>query len=155
VRAKRKDLEANKRLKTMFAYDPRNKKTVVVVGGGSAGASCIMNLRQEGFTGRIILICKENILPYDRVKVSKNFGFDIDKALLRTPAFYDEHNIEVKLGVKAVGNEGMPIAQRLNRIIIFALYSIVTLSFTLRLFRCRSEYGSQSRQTGQQGRIEI
>jgi len=93
----------------MFAYNPQNKKTVVVVGGGAVAASCVVNLRQEGFTGRIIMVCKENVVPYDRVKVSKNFAFDIQEALLRTPEFYDEHNIEVKLGVEAVGNERMPI----------------------------------------------
>jgi hypothetical protein len=124
----------------MFAYDPRNKQTVVVVGGGAAGASCILNLRQEGFTGRIILVCREKILPYDRIKVSKNFAFNIDNALLRTSAFYEEHNIEVKLGVKAIGNEGMPIATFESHF-LHLLY-IALLLFRLHLFRFRSEYGS-------------
>ena len=28
-------------------------------------------LRQEGFKGRVILACRENVLPYDRIKLSK------------------------------------------------------------------------------------
>ncbi|XP_072746767.1 apoptosis-inducing factor 3 isoform X2 [Anoplolepis gracilipes] len=103
VKAKRKDLEINKRVKDMSAYDPENTKTVVIVGGGPAGATCAESLRQEGFTGRIVMICRENVVPYDRIKVSKVLDFDIQKAALRPPEFYAEHKIETKLGVAAIG----------------------------------------------------
>ncbi|XP_029674758.1 apoptosis-inducing factor 3 isoform X3 [Formica exsecta] len=103
VKAKRKDLDTNKRVKDMSARDPENIKTVVIVGGGPAGATCAESLRQEGFTGRIIMICRENVVPYDRIKVSKVLDFDVQKAALRPPEFYDEHEIERKLGVEAIG----------------------------------------------------
>ncbi|CAL1689286.1 unnamed protein product [Lasius platythorax] len=103
VKAKRKDLDINKRVKDMSARDSENIKTVVIVGGGPAGATCAESLRQEGFTGRIIMICRENVVPYDRIKVSKVLDFDVQKAALRPPTFYDDHKIETKLGVEAIG----------------------------------------------------
>ena len=87
----------------MSARDPESIKTVVIVGGGPSGATCAESLRQEGFTGRIIMICRENIIPYDRIKVSKKLNFDVHSATLRSPSFYNEHDIETKLGVKAIG----------------------------------------------------
>lgn len=103
VRAKRKDLDINKRVKDMSARDPQNVKTVVIVGGGPAGATCAESLRQEGFTGRIVMVCRENVVPYDRIRVSKILDFDVHKATLRPPSFYNDHNIETKLGVQAIG----------------------------------------------------
>lgn len=105
VRAKRTDLEINKRMKEMSTRDPQNKKTVVIVGGGPAGAVCAETLRQEGFTGRIVMVCKEDVVPYDRVKVSKVLDFDIQKAVLRPLLFYNDHKIETKLGIEAIGKK--------------------------------------------------
>ena len=105
VQAKRKDLEANRRIKGMCAFRPETMKTVVIVGGGPASATCAETLRQEGFTGRIVVICKESALPYDRIKVSKVMDMDVQKILLRPQIFYDENKIETKLGVEATGLE--------------------------------------------------
>ncbi|XP_071871228.1 apoptosis-inducing factor 3 isoform X1 [Bombus fervidus] len=103
VKARRKDLEFNRRVKKMYEQDPNNNTTVVIVGGGPAAATCAESLRQEAFTGNIIMVCKENTVPYDRVKVSKTFDIDIEKAVLRPLSFYKEHKIETKLGVEATG----------------------------------------------------
>lgn len=89
----------------MCKYDATNETTVVIVGGGPAGATCAESLRQENFTGKIIMVCLENVLPYDRVKVSKALDFDIDRAALRPQSFYADHKIDVKLGVEATGNK--------------------------------------------------
>ncbi|CAL7939283.1 unnamed protein product [Xylocopa violacea] len=102
VKARRRDLDIGKRMKKMYERDVNNNTTVVIVGGGPAGAVCAESLRQEGFTGNIVMVCKENTVPYDRVKVSKNFNFDIEKATLRPPSFYKEHNIEIKLSTEAI-----------------------------------------------------
>ncbi|XP_039305137.1 apoptosis-inducing factor 3 isoform X5 [Solenopsis invicta] len=103
VKAKRKDLDLNKRTKDMSARDPENTKTVIIVGGGPSGATCAESLRQEGFTGRIVMVCKEDVVPYDRIKVSKVLDFDVHKSALRPPSFYDDNKIETKLGVEAIG----------------------------------------------------
>ncbi|XP_043526107.1 apoptosis-inducing factor 3-like isoform X2 [Frieseomelitta varia] len=103
VKGKRKDLEFNKRTKQMCEQDPSNQTTVVIVGGGPAAAVCAESLRQEGFTGNIIMVCKENTVPYDRVKVSKTLDLSIEKIVLRPLSFYKNHKIEIKRGVEATG----------------------------------------------------
>lgn len=56
---------------------------------GGAGASCAEALRQEGFTGRVILITQESHLPYDRPKLSKAMDIAPEKILLRSEDFYE------------------------------------------------------------------
>lgn len=36
---------------------------------GPAGATCAETLRQNGYTGHIVMVCKEHYLPYDRPKL--------------------------------------------------------------------------------------
>lgn len=103
VKAKVKDLEMNKRVKDMCEYNANNRKLALIVGGGPSAATFAESLRQEGFTGRIMLITKEKVLPYDRVKVSKALDFDVNKFCLRPQSFYNEHNIEIRLGLEATG----------------------------------------------------
>ncbi|XP_053694876.1 apoptosis-inducing factor 3-like isoform X2 [Sabethes cyaneus] len=97
VRAKRSELLTGKRIKSMVPRLSHNNHTFVIIGAGPSGAICAETLRQEGFTGRIIMINKEPCLPYDRVLVSKVMDFDLNNKLLRNEKFYAEHNIETIL----------------------------------------------------------
>ncbi|XP_046670742.1 apoptosis-inducing factor 3-like isoform X3 [Homalodisca vitripennis] len=100
VKAKKSDLQENKRVKGMCKL--KNKtKNYVVIGGGAAAAKCVETLRQEGCDGQIIMICKEPYNPYDRIKVSKVLDTDISKIQLRGDNFYKDNNIELKKGVLA------------------------------------------------------
>ncbi|KDR21037.1 Apoptosis-inducing factor 3, partial [Zootermopsis nevadensis] len=103
VRAKRSEVKSSKRVKEMVLRDKANNTTFVVVGGGPAGASCVETLRQEGFTGRIVLVCKEPALPYDRVKTSKALDVKLESITFRTAAFYKENGIEVLTGTEVTG----------------------------------------------------
>jgi 3-phenylpropionate/trans-cinnamate dioxygenase ferredoxin reductase subunit len=79
-------------------------ETILVIGGGQAGAQAVDALRREGFSGRIVLVGNENELPYQRPPLSKKFlagEMAADRLLFRHQAFYDEHNIELKLGISA------------------------------------------------------
>ncbi len=78
--------------------------TIVIIGGGQAGAQSVDTLRREGFAGRLVLICEEDMLPYQRPPLSKKFlsgELMADRLLFRHRAFYDEHAIELRLGVRA------------------------------------------------------
>ena len=78
--------------------------TVVIVGGGQAGAQAVDTLRREGFTGRLVLVSDERSLPYQRPPLSKKFlsgEMAADRLLFRHRGFYDEHAVELKLGVSA------------------------------------------------------
>lgn len=100
VRARKIELENNKRAKIMLRRDPADERVFVVIGGGYSAATCAETLRQN-FAGRIVIVCKENTLPYDRIKVSKALDFDLKKAQLRTEAFYKDNHIETMLNVEA------------------------------------------------------
>uniref|UniRef100_A0A1A9VWX2 Rieske domain-containing protein n=1 Tax=Glossina austeni TaxID=7395 RepID=A0A1A9VWX2_GLOAU len=102
VQAKLKDLESTRRLKNMAKRDPKNPLTYVLVGGGPSSQVCAETLRKEGFTGRIVIVCKEPYLPYDRTKISKRFNLKFDDLQYRPQQFYDEHNIEVLTNSKAI-----------------------------------------------------
>ena len=101
LRAKRKDLESSRRIKDMAKRDLKNPLCYVVVGGGPAGAVCAETLRQEGFTGRVVMVCKEQYLPYDRVKISKASDIKIETIQFRKPEFYDEYGIETLMSTEA------------------------------------------------------
>lgn len=80
-------------------------RTILIIGGGQAGAQAIDTLRREGFDGRLTLIGDEPELPYQRPPLSKKFlsgEMAADRLLFRHRSFYDEHKIELKLGRKAV-----------------------------------------------------
>jgi 3-phenylpropionate/trans-cinnamate dioxygenase ferredoxin reductase component len=79
--------------------------TILIIGGGQAGAQAIDTLRREGFGGRLVLIGDEPELPYQRPPLSKKFlagEMTADRLLFRHRSFYDEHRIELKLGQRAV-----------------------------------------------------
>ncbi|XP_053679339.1 apoptosis-inducing factor 3-like [Anopheles nili] len=106
VRARRTELATNKRVRVMAKRESQDERTYVVIGGGPSGATCAETLRQEGFTGRVVLINKEPCLPYDRIKVSKTMDMNLEKCLLRTQQFYDDNDIEVMLGTEVTRLDG-------------------------------------------------
>ncbi len=84
-----------------------DEETFVILGGGAAGAYAAEALREEGFDGRIVMVTADHFLPYDRVNVSKDYlAGSIEEAedlVLRSSAFYEAHDIEVKEGRRVTG----------------------------------------------------
>ena len=75
-----------------------------IVGASLAGAKAAESLRDNGFTGRILLIGEETERPYERPPLSKGYllGKDPrDKAYVHSASWYGEHDIELLLGVRA------------------------------------------------------
>lgn len=88
----------------MAKRDPNNSTTFAIVGGGPAALAAAETMRQDGFTGRIVVFAKEKYVPYDRPVLSKNFSASIEKVALRTPEWIrDEADIEFLYG-KTVKN---------------------------------------------------
>jgi NADPH-dependent 2,4-dienoyl-CoA reductase/sulfur reductase-like enzyme len=79
---------------------------VLIAGGGLAGQRCCETLRRLGFDGRIVLLCAEPRLPYDRPPLSKAALSDPSEpaaSAYRAPDWYAAHAVEPLLGVAASG----------------------------------------------------
>jgi 3-phenylpropionate/trans-cinnamate dioxygenase ferredoxin reductase component len=82
---------------------------VVIVGGGVAAMRCAFELREQGFDGRLSMLCAETTPPYDRTLVSKALiagdTVDDERLLLQSRDAYNDAAIELRLGVRATGLE--------------------------------------------------
>ncbi len=80
-------------------------RSIVIVGASLAGASAAVTLRDEGYDGRLVLVGDEPELPYERPPLSKKYLSGeqaFEKALVRPPELYEEREIELVLGERAV-----------------------------------------------------
>jgi len=79
--------------------------TIVIVGGGLAGATAATELRESGYEGPVALLAGEPHLPYERPPLSKGFllGNDpLDKAFVHDEKWYAEHHVKLLLDTRAV-----------------------------------------------------
>ena len=72
---------------------------IVVVGGGIAGQALVEALRQRDPDVRITLVCGEDRLPYDRVRLSEllSSGEDAASLALRSADWHEDRNVHVRL----------------------------------------------------------
>ena len=77
--------------------------TFVVVGAGVAGGTAAAKLREEGFDGNVVLIGAEDVAPYERPPLSKEYlrGETSEPLYIRDPGFYEENGIDARFGVRA------------------------------------------------------
>ncbi len=74
----------------------QDARTFIIIGAGAAGDSAAATLRHNGFPGKIIMITKEDSIPYDRTSLNKGFlrGISDEGSLpLRSRDFYAQHSI--------------------------------------------------------------
>ncbi len=89
---------------------PSSPVSVVIVGSGAAGATAAETLRRLGYANPIVLIGEEP--PIDRPNVSKDFlaGTAPEEWMpLRSPDFYEKHDIDLVTGRKVTAID--PAAQ--------------------------------------------
>ena len=92
---------SDRRLPQLAKRDARDQRLFVIAGGGAAGYAAAQTLREEGFTGRVVLITREKQLPYDRPNLSKDYlqgNAEPEWLPLRPDDFFAEHDIEVMAG---------------------------------------------------------
>ena len=80
-------------------------EAIVIVGGGAAGEAAAEMLRHEGYSGPITMLSDDDAPPCDRPNLSKDYlaGNAPEEWIpLRPPEFYDQHDIELRLGTRVV-----------------------------------------------------
>ncbi len=73
----------------------------VIVGASLAGAKAAETLREEGFTGAVVLIGDEDLRPYERPPLSKGYLLgkdDADSVYVHEAGWYPEHDVDLRLG---------------------------------------------------------
>ncbi|XP_041349641.1 apoptosis-inducing factor 3-like [Gigantopelta aegis] len=93
----------NKRVKPMSKASRDNKQTFVLIGSGAASVTCAQTLRQEGFTGRVVMVTQEKYLPYDRTKLTKVMTTKPEDIALKDAEFYKSADIEIMNEKEVVG----------------------------------------------------
>ena len=76
-------------------------RSIVIVGGGLAGAKAAETLRMEGYDGRIVLVGDEPDRPYERPPLSKEYlrgERERDPVHVHDAGYYDAHAIELRAG---------------------------------------------------------
>ncbi|MCE5292424.1 MAG: FAD-dependent oxidoreductase, partial [Nocardiaceae bacterium] len=74
---------------------------VLIIGASHAGAQLSANLRQDGWTGEILVIGDEPALPYHRPPLSKTYlagKTTLDDLLIRPAEFYAKNDINFRVG---------------------------------------------------------
>ena len=93
----------------------RTLDTVVIVGGGLAGANAAFALRKKGFGNRVVLVGDEAETPYERPSLSKEYlrgSKPLDKMYVRPPGDYEAEGIELLRSSRAVTLD--PSTRQLN-----------------------------------------
>lgn len=83
--------------------------SVVIVGASLGGLRTASALRRFGFAGRITLVGDEPHPPYDRPPLSKEVltgEKQPEDTFFRTPDFFEEQGMELRLGSRAVALDG-------------------------------------------------
>jgi 3-phenylpropionate/trans-cinnamate dioxygenase ferredoxin reductase subunit len=81
-----------------------HEERMVIVGASQAGTSAAETLREQGWTGGIVLVGSEAELPYQRPPLSKGVLLGQEEpatARLHDRQWYDDNRIELRLGTTA------------------------------------------------------
>lgn len=82
------------------------QQSFLIVGAGQAGGECAVELRKQGFAGRILIIGDEAHLPYRRPPLSKAYfagSAKLESLYVMPQTGLDKANVEVMSGVRVDG----------------------------------------------------
>jgi 3-phenylpropionate/trans-cinnamate dioxygenase ferredoxin reductase subunit len=97
----------------MTAVDADN--TALIVGAGHAAGECATAIREQGWTGRIVMVGEEPHLPYQRPPLSKAFlsgESTVEQLYLKPQSTYDKARVEVMANtrVERINREARRVA---------------------------------------------
>jgi NTE family protein len=103
----------------------------LLLGGGLASATAAATLRAEGASGSILLLSNEELLPYYRPPLSKQFllgSGDVESLYVHPERFYRDHDIGLLLStpVMAVNPENQSVATETGKQIHYRKLLIAT-----------------------------
>jgi 3-phenylpropionate/trans-cinnamate dioxygenase ferredoxin reductase subunit len=78
-----------------------NSADIVIVGSGHGGAQAAIALRQQGFSGSILMIGRDPEPPYERPPLSKEYlagEKPFERFLIRPPAFWEDKQVSLRPG---------------------------------------------------------
>ncbi|MFC0674985.1 NAD(P)/FAD-dependent oxidoreductase [Brachybacterium hainanense] len=79
-------------------------RSIVIIGGGLAGAHAAQALRERSYDGALTLLAAEQHPPYERPPLSKGILLGeatADSAVVHPLSWYDEQGIDLRCGVRA------------------------------------------------------
>jgi NADPH-dependent 2,4-dienoyl-CoA reductase/sulfur reductase-like enzyme len=80
--------------------------TYVIVGASLAGAKAAETLREEGFSGGVVLLGEETERPYERPPLSKGYLLGKEEkssAYVHDEGWYAQHEVDLRLGTSVTG----------------------------------------------------
>ncbi|XP_028839166.1 apoptosis-inducing factor 3 [Denticeps clupeoides] len=95
VTINKKSLHQTNRMKEMGGRVAGVSHTTLLLGGGPACLMCAETLRQERYGGRIIMVTRDDLLPYDKTRLSKVMDVENNSITLRREEFFQQFDIEV------------------------------------------------------------
>ena len=98
--------------------DTPTETDVLIVGAGHAGAQCAIALRQKGFEGRILVVGREPLHPYERPPLSKEYlarEKEFERIYIRPPAFWEDKQVDFQLDTPVRAIDAEKKVARLSR----------------------------------------
>lgn len=89
----------------MTVVESQAPKSIVIVGASASGLATAIQLRRQGYTGRLRMIGDEAAEPYDRPPLSKQFlsgEWNSDQLSLMKPGQLDQLDLDLILGARVV-----------------------------------------------------
>ena len=117
-----------------------SSSTLLIIGGGLAGAKAAEGAREGGFEGRIVLVAEEARDPYERPPLSKDIlrgEKEADSSRVHESGYYDEHSIELVTGdaVASLDVGAKRVALRSGESIVFDT-AVLATGAAPRVLRC-------------------
>ena len=85
----------------VLVTDASSGNPIVIVGGGITGGNAAATLREEGFTGPVVIISQEPGVPFGRPPLSKTYlrsEEDLADWYVRPASWYEEHDVDRLVG---------------------------------------------------------